>query len=167
MTLNANILLSILTGETDSGDHAKDVRTTKVDIFKELVDGTGANQAQVAWSDSRVVAPGGYDNVNLRVLTDDRGTISITAVKAWCIRNTGPVSFFFGAYGTSQESYSLPIGEEGYGIASLPLGGVAFFLNPTAAGWITNSPTANFVVFNSAGQNATYDIVFIGEGAIT
>lgn len=167
MTLNANILLSILTGETDSGDHAKDVRTTKVEYFKELADGTGANQAQVAWSDSRVVAPGGYDNVNLRSLADDRGSISITAVKAWFIRNTGPVSFSFGAYGTIQETYSLPIGEEGTGIATSPPGGVAFFMNPTAAGWPTNSPTANFVVYNNSLQNVTYDIVFIGEGTVT
>lgn len=167
MPLNAQILLSILAHETSSGDLSRSIRVTPANYAAALSDGTGASQAQVVWSDSRAVAPGGYDNVNLRSLADDRGSISITAVKAWFIRNTGPVSFSFGAYGTSQETYSLPIGEEGTGIATSPPGGVAFFMNPTAAGWPTNSPTANFVVYNNSLQNATYDIVFIGEGTIS
>ena len=76
MPINAQVLLSVLSHESTSGDISQTLRVTPATYALSLGDGTGANQAQVAWSDSRTFPAGGEDSFAIRSLTDDRGTVS-------------------------------------------------------------------------------------------
>lgn len=147
MSLSAEVLFSIVAVETDTADIARNSRITKADYFQALTDGTDANQAQIAWSDSRV--SGGTDTLQLSALSDTRDGASVSvvfsAVKAIYIRNTGSTH-------TLTLSGSLS--------GSVAPGGIFVVVNPTAAG----ASASSLVVTSTAG--ATYDIVVIGEGTI-
>ena len=151
MALNAQILLSILAHESDAGDISRTLRATPATYALALTDGTGANQAQVAWSDSRTVtAAADYDFPNASGFTDDRGTVSFTVINAIYIRNTGPVTMTF--------SFPDVIGE-----LFLQAGAAFFISRSDAAGWTVGAVS----VFNPNALDGTYDIVLIGEGTIT
>lgn len=147
MSLSAEVLFSIVAVETDTADIARNSRITKADYFQALTEGTDANQAQIAWSDSRV--SGGTDTLQLSALSDTRDGASVSvvfsAVKAIYIRNTGSTH-------TLTLSGSLS--------GSVAPGGIFVVVNPTAAG----ASASSLVVTSTAG--ATYDIVVIGEGTI-
>jgi hypothetical protein len=168
VTLNANILLSIVANETDAGDYAKDVRTTKMEYFKELTDGTGANQAQIVWSATRVIDGTEVDNISLRSLTDDRGTIVFSKITAWYIKNRGFEDLILG---TDASEQSFPT-------AAWPFwptrAGGGFYLGADSSLFylITNQAKASvtsgsFAVRISGSPGGTYDILFIGDGTIT
>ncbi len=157
MALNAQILLSILAHETSTGDLSKTLRATPASYSASLTDGTGANQAQVVWSGSRVAA--GTDTLQLSALSDTRDgavvTVNITAVKAMCFRNThasNPISV-----GVVSPSTSL---------VRVEPGGAFVIVAPTAGGIASGVGSAN-THFITATAGTTYDIVLIGEGSVT
>jgi len=153
MALNAQIMLSILVHETSAGDLSRTLRATPASYSAVLSDGTAAYQAQVVWSDSRTLA-GLSETLNLASLADTRDgatvSVAITAVKVVYVRNSHA---------------SLPLTLAG---SPLPAGGLTVAaggaytqIDPTAAGMAAGTIT----VTGSAG--AAYDIVLIGEGAVT
>jgi len=162
VTLNANILFSLVANETDAGDYAKDVRTTKVEYFKELTDGTGANQAQIAWSDS-----GTFDNDYFPLgvgftFTDERGSGSFSAIKFFYVKNTGSQDFSI-LSPADWPNGPLFAPTSPAGLHLKPGGAVAYFA-PDAAGWPTAGSTFGF----STGEGvAAYEVILIGEGTIT
>jgi len=158
MPLNAQILLSILAHESSSGDISETLRATPTSYSLELTDGTGANQAQVVWSDARTIAAGGTDNLNLASLSDDRGSIAFSQVKAIYARNT-------------HATENMKIGGSGAGAfgglpatvnRTLPPGGAYLMTAPTAGGF----DGGLFAQFSSPGGEVTYEIILIGEGTI-
>ena len=168
MPINAQVLLSVLSHKSTSGDISQTLRVTPATYALSLGDGTGANQAQVAWSDSRTFPAGGEDSFAIRSLTDDRGTVSITAVKVLYIKNTGSEQITIRAGGALQESwdglgYSNDTGEPGE--TTLKAGAAIILADPTAAGIPANSSADT--IYLQAAPGATYDIVLIGEGTIT
>jgi hypothetical protein len=169
MALNAQILLSILAHESDAGDISRTLRATPTTYALALTNGTGANQAQVVWSDARTVPAGGQDDVILTNLTDDRGSVAFTAVKALYIRSTHATQSVQMVLGDGIQGSWLS--GPGYasdsgctGEVNIAAGGCLFFSDPTAAGAGVQSG-ATIVITGAPG--ATYDIVLIGEGTIT
>lgn len=179
MPLNAQILLSILAHESSSGDISETLRATPASYSLELSDGTGANQAQVVWSDSVTQASQNND-IDLQSLSDDRGTVTFTAIKAIYIANTSEsanvgVQNYTETDGTpafSNPWLSGPFQTQNYvstggvDVAFLYLnaGGAAAMFSPTAAGY---SVTASSKILRvNAAPGATYDIIIIGEGTI-
>lgn len=162
MTLSANILFSLVANETDAVDFAKDVRTTKVEYFKELTDGTGANQAQIVWSQAAA-----FDNDYFPLgtgfsFTDDRGSGSFSAIKFFYVKNTGSQDFsILGPPDWATGPLFAPGSPAGLYIK--PGGAVAYFA-PDAAGWPTAGST---FAFSTGEATAAYEIVLIGEGTIT
>ncbi len=157
MTLHANILFSLVANETDAGDYAKDVRTTKVEYFKELSDGTGANQAQIVWS-----FEGTFDGEyalgsNGLVFSDNRGTVTFSALKAIYIKNTGNINFSVDGWPGS------PID----GSAFFRPGAAALFLCPDATGWPANALYGFSLNAGDDSPVAGAQVVLIGEGTIT
>lgn len=151
MALAAQIQLSILAHETSNGDISRTLRATPVSYAMSLGDGTGANQAQVAWSGSRTLS-GSSETLNPSSLPDTRDgaavVVTLTAVKAAYIRN-------------SHASIGLTAAGGPFGSGmTVPSGGVVVRTDPTAAGL----SAAGVTVTASAG--ATYDIVLIGEGSV-
>jgi len=167
MALDAQILLSILAHETASGDISRTLRATPATYSLTLSDGTGENQAQVAWSDARTIG-GAPDDIDLTALSDDRGAIAFSAIKAAYVRNThdsqqidivagvGIANSWAGfGYADEEGSSSLPIAP----------GGCAFIANPSASG-VSVSSSQRILRINS-GLGVTYEIILIGEGTIT
>jgi len=150
MALDAQILLSILAHETSSGDISRTLRATPASYSLILSDGTGANQAQVVWSDAATLA-GTSASLNASSLADDRGTISISAVKAMYFKNTSGDTLTVtpatpGAFG---------------GTYTVRAGGAVVVAAPDAIGLAAGTLTIGGV----AGQ--TYEIILIGEGTVT
>jgi hypothetical protein len=165
MPINAQVLLSVLSHESTSGDISQTLRVTPATYSLSLGDGTGANQAQVAWSDAGTIAAGADDILNVAGLTDDRGTVAFTAVKLIYIRNTGPVPLNLignGDWATGPQKLPNTSNYE------IPAGGCWVATNPTAAGWSVGASPKYLTIQNQSGSTAaTYDIVLIGEGTIT
>lgn len=154
MALDAQVLLSILAHESSSADIARSLRATPATYSLALADGGGANQAQVVWSDSRTLAASS-ESLNPAALIDDRGTVTLTAVKLAYLRNThasidlAAASDTFGQTGGSPSSVAVPAGS------------AMLLAVPTAAG----RTAATVTVSGSVG--GTYDIVIIGEGSVS
>lgn len=149
MALNAQITLSILAHETSSGDLSRTLRATPANYALSLGDGTGANQAQVAWSDSRTVS-GPSETLTLSSLSDTRDgasvSVALTAVKVAYIRNAHATTALNVAGGPFGSGYTLPAGA------------AAVHADPSAGGLAATAVTVT---------GAAYDIVLIGEGTVT
>lgn len=166
MALNAQILLSILAHESDAGDISRTLRATPATYALELTDGTGANQAQVVWSDSRTIAADDDDTITIDLLGDDRGNVSMTAIKAIYIRNTGSIQIDWmgGGWGSS------PFEDITTGRLRISAGSGVLMTNPSATGWgVSGDPGTQTIIIENQSTTvaATYDIILIGEGAIT
>jgi hypothetical protein len=149
MSLSAQITISLLAHESANGDISRTLRATPANYALSLADGTGANQAQVVWSATRTLA-GASDTLALSSLSDTRegsaATVTMTAVKAWYVKNTGTVTLTF----TGQPF-------AGQAIAA---GAAAVQCDPTATGMTASGVT----VTGSAG--GSYAIVLVGEGSV-
>ena len=169
MPINAQVLLSVLSHESTSGDISQTLRVTPATYALSLGDGTGANQAQVAWSDSGALAASGNALIDLLGLADERGDVSFSAVKVLYISNTGQTAL---SLETSNQDFTDEWSGGPLAIAAsaltLPAGSVAIFANPSATGWPASGQAQVFRVVNASSTTAgTYDIVLIGEGTIT
>lgn len=149
MSLTADILLSLHADETGTQDIAVKRRATRYDYSRQFTDGTGADQAQIVYADSRTAAAGSF-TILLTAITDTRNgqssTINFSAVKAILIRNT---------HATHNVAFS------GAFTATVKPGGAFALVDPTAAG----VPGSSLNVTTTIG--ATFDIVIIGEGTVT
>lgn len=162
MALTAQIALSILAHETSSGDLSRTLRATPANYALTLTDGTGANQAQVVWSDSRT-ATTSNDDLNLASLADTRDgaavVVAFTQVKLVYVRNThATASLRIGGFSGFGAFAGLPIGI----YLTLQPGGCYLFTVPSSGG-----VTANTARFAAETGSCTYDIVLIGEGTVT
>lgn len=167
MPLNAQIALSIVAHESSAGDLSKTLRVTPASYAVSLTDGTGANQAQVAWSDSRTATDcfGGGDSLDLQSLSDDRGTVVFTSIKAMYFRNTGSTTIEWNDAGAN--SWSSFLGQPADSQIYFPPGVAMLLVAPSADGFPVTSSfrTVRFCV-RGAGSS-TYEIALIGEGTIT
>ena len=161
MALNAQVNLSLLAHETSSGDLSSTLRATPASYALLLSDGTGAGQAQVAWSDSRT-ATDNTDSLNLQSLPDDRGTVSFSAIKAFYVANKGTKALFISGEWTTGPN-SNP--DESY-LVVVP-GGVAFFSAPTAAGYSVSSVSRLLSFISEDGTAVPYDVILVGEGSVS
>lgn len=165
MALDAQILLSILAHETSGGDISRTLRATPASYSLILSDGTGANQAQVVWSDARTIAPLSTDVLDLGGLTDDRGTVALSAVKLIYIRATAAVPIRL--YNTGDWSQG-PNNSPGAFEYEIPVGGVWLVTNPGATGWaVPANGSDTLSLQNDNAIEATYEIILIGEGTVT
>lgn len=153
MPFNAQVTFSLLAHETSSGDLSRTLRATPASYAVAISDGTGAAQAQLAWSDARTMA-GASETLNLAALADTRDgasvTATITAPKVIYIKNTS---------GSTALTFSGgPLSASGVTIAA---GGFCVLADQSAAGM----PAGTITVTGAA--SATYEIVILGEGAIS
>lgn len=165
MDISAQIVVQIAASETESGSISSLAKATNVRNAITLTTGTGANQAQVAYSAGRTIAIDSTQVLDLTDLDDSRGTLKFTAVKALYIRNTGTVAIKWIGYGDWDTGpQKLPDASE----LEIPAGGLYLATNPSAAGWSVGASAEYLTLDNqSATTAATYDIVMIGEGTIT
>jgi hypothetical protein len=152
MAFSAQITLSLLAHESEAGDISTALRVTPASYAVAMTDGTAANQAQVAWSDNRTLSSSS-ETLALSALPDVRSgatvTVTITAVKAYYVRNRGASSLAFAG---------APFPAAGLTVAA---GAVAMQSDQSAAGMAASGVT---VTGTSGGS---YDIVLFGEGSVS
>lgn len=159
MPLNAQISLSIIAHESTSGDISRQMRVTPAIYAAMLTDGTGANQAQVVWSATGTIPEAAGVSFLFSNLQDDRGTVSITALKLMYVRNPGTQTLQLSPPNWSNGPLSA-------GNIVLPPGAAVTFVCPTSAGWPTTSNNAQLAV-DTSNEATTVEVVFIGEGTVT
>lgn len=163
--LTAKFTLSVVAQQTSS----KALTTPEADVSKSYVanyaNGTGANQAQAIFSDSRTITGSGTDNLDLSgSLTDALGaTVALTAVKELVIANTGTVQIRVGKKITN--GFAGPFDQTAGALGIIvEAGGVLRLSNPSAAGWAVTAATADLLsVENLAGTAAAYDVIIVGK----
>ena len=152
MAFNAQVTFSLLAHETSAGDLSQTLRATPASYAVAIGDGTGAAQAQVAWSDARTLA-GSSETLNLAALADTRDgasvTVAITAPKVIYIKNTSASASLTFSGG--------PLTGSGVVLAA---GGFCVLADTSAAGMGAGTITV------AGSASATYEIVIVGEGGV-
>lgn len=159
MALDAQILLSILAHESSSEDISRTLRATPASYSLTLGNGTGANQAQVVWSDSGTATTNGV-TFNTIALPDTVGGVSATvqmaAIKCFYVRNKSASSMSVAFTAWDQLPASM----------SVRGGGMAMLVANDSAGYTPAGLGQSFSLTGSGGS-ADYDLVIIGEGLRT
>lgn len=146
MSLNSQILLSLLTHEASAGDLSQTIRVTPVSYSATLAETSG----MVAWSDSRTLA-GSNSVINTASLIDERGTVTLTSIRAVYLKNTSAAVL------TATPAAAGAFG----GTYTIRPGGVAVAVSEGSPGMAGGTLT----VAGSSGQ--TYDVLLIGEGSVS
>lgn len=150
---------------------ADDVQSFSILTNASFEFGTGANAANQVYQDERTLAAGTSEDLNISggahggavALTNPMAeAISLTAVKLLVIKNTSAnTGTTIRAGGEATNGFTALFGDNS-DMISIPSGGEARFLLPTAAGY----PVATDEVLqitNADGSNAaTYQILIIG-----
>lgn len=154
MALNAQVTLSVVAHESSAADLARALRVTSAAYSASISDGTGAGQAQIAWSDSRTLGASS-DSLNPASLSDTRDgaavTVAFTAIKVIYIKNSHASNSITVTSTTLSSSGSVTV-EPGACLA-------------VAAATAAGKTPANFTVAGAAGT--TYDVALLGNGTVT
>ena len=160
MSIEGSINVNCLLHDNSSSNLSRSLRVASARYSLEITNGTGANQAQVAWTSTATNNGSTADEIFLQSLSDDRGNISLTAVKVIYIRNKSATNSLRVSVDnwTSLDSVLLPFN------LVLLAGGVCVYTNPTAAGWATVADSSLSLLASAEGQSVEYDILLVGEG---
>lgn len=183
MTMNANVVLSALAHESSSDGLAQIMRSSEVDYAFTLADSDSATY--VSWSKAAEASVVTTTNYSLRSLTDDRGTVVLTTLNLFMLRNTGEAGTVAIVYeedggavttpssGTALSPAPFSIqaqytsGSVQAAFASLAPGDVYTVASPTGYSVSASANTIAVRVLPSPGTPASYEIIAIGQGAIT
>ena len=133
----------------------------------DLATGTGANQADLIFSDTRTLAASGTEDLDVAGgLTDIYGaTLTYARVKAILVHaasgNTNNVNV------TRPAANGVPIFlAAGDGLPVRPDGNL-YLIAPDATGYAVTAGTGDLITFtnSAAGTSVTYDVVIIGASA--
>lgn len=127
--------------------------------------GTGANQAQNVWTDTRTLAASGTEDLDMNGVLLDAfgGTISFTKIKAIIVKadpnNTNDVTF--GPKATN--GLISPFNAATDRVKVKP-GGVVVMVAPDANGYAVTAATADILTVTNggAGSSVTYTIIVVG-----
>lgn len=167
MALSTNMRLSL----TSTLSSALDLVTSRAPLTYEstidLASGTGANQADKIFADTRTLAASATEDLDLAgVLSDPLGaSLTFARIKAVLIKaasgNTNNVQV------TRPASNGVPLFlAAGDGLAVRP-GGLFLWVAPDATGVAVTAGTGDLLTLtNSAGSTSvTYDVIIIGASA--
>ena len=162
MSLEGRINVDCLFHDKSTTDLSNALRVASATYSLPFTDGAGANQAHVTWTLAATNDGMSANELIIQSLNDDRGTVSMTAVKAIYIRN-------------KSSSYGLRVSIDSWASLDPTLnpfnlviqaGGVCVYTNPTATGWITTASSAISLIAAGEGQNVAYEILLVGEGSV-
>ena len=169
MAISGLITVGLNVVETATSDlsSARDAIAQAISVV--LSDGTGINACNKRWADSRSLASGVSDNLDLSgSLTNMYGTtVAFTAVKFMFIQNTTALSASYldivpGTNGWSSWAaggggFNLPSG-----YSSTSAGAFVLLANCTAAGYSVVAGTGDILKITANDGVVTYNIILIG-----
>lgn len=165
-SLSAQILVNLAATYTDSRDLGDATDKPTVNTSYSFTNGTGADQAQVVFSDTRTLSSSTSESLDLYGgLTDAFGnTINFAAVKGILVKaasgNGDTISV--GPHATA--GFTTMADAAGDKFVVRP-GGLLLLVANDATGYAVTDSTADIleVTNNDSGASADYDIVLIGE----
>lgn len=167
MALSTKIVAALTATLTDALDLSTATDPLAYTQRTTMTTGTGANQSDMLWHDTRTLAASGTEDLDLAgVLVNALGdTQTFARVKAIMVTaaagNTNNVNV------TRPAANGVPLFlAAGDGIAVRP-GGMFMAVAPDATGYAVTAATGDLVtVTNSAaGTSVTYDVIIIGASA--
>lgn len=160
MSLEGRINVDVLFHETTGSGLASQLRASSASYSLPFTNGTGANQAQLAWSESGSTDGETANELLVQSLSDDRGTVTFSAVKLIYVRNKATTTSLLVTVDnwTALDPVLSPLN------AVVPPGGVFVYTNPTATGWTVGASSALGISSQTQGQSAAYEIMLAGEG---
>ena len=164
MTLQTTVTASIKATQTSVLDLGTPVAQLEKTLKLALADGSGNNQANKVFSDTRTLTASASENLDFAgTLIDALGvTLTFATIKALLVvsRSYNTNSVIIG--NAASAGWQGPFGALTHTIEIRP-GGAALFVAPNT-GWTVTATTADqFKVLNGgAGSSVDYDIVVIG-----
>lgn len=165
--LVTNVKLVVQADYTSALDLVTSESKLRKSYSLELASGTGADQADMVFSDQRTIAASTTEDLDVSggTLTDAFGT-TFTVVKVKLLMvcassaNTNDVVIL-------GDAASVPILDTAATTHTIAPGGCFCAYDPTLGGWAVTASTGDIIqVANSgAGTTVTYDIVVIGTSA--
>jgi hypothetical protein len=164
MLLKTQIAISIAALETAASDLGSPSFTLRPADDVVLNDGTGVNQAQKIFSDTRTIAASANDDLDLAgSLTNAFGqVISFTAIKAVYIKAStanvnnlvvggAPTNTFVGRFGAATHTIALRPGDRDLQVTP-------------GTGWAVVAGTGDIlrIANGGAGSTVDYDIIIVG-----
>lgn len=166
MPLSLSLKAGIRGNHTSTLDLGTPAFPIDVSAAVTLDNGTGANQADRVFTDTRTVTTGATDSLDVAgSLTDAFGaTITMARVKALYIKsastNTTDLQL------TRPASNGVPLFAATSDAIVIKPGGVFFWAAPDATAIPVTAATADLInIVNGAGASAVYDIVIVGASA--
>lgn len=167
MTLVTELTARMKITQTGDNDFGGPSFNATIEKLKTLINGTAADQADIAWADERTIAASGSEDLDLAgVLADAFGaTVDMAEVVAILIiadaGNTNDVV-------VGDASAPVPLFGGTNPTFSVPPGGFFFVAAPDASGLFTvgAGSTDDLKIANSSsGTGVTYQIAIIGRSA--
>lgn len=157
-------LKASLTGSPDLGRSGYDLDEV---MTVRLRDGTGANQANQMFTDTRTLAASATESLDLAggVTNGLNVTVTFTAIKLIRIRAAAANTNNVVIGGASSNAFVGPFVDATDKISIAP-GGLFEILNPSAAGWAVTASTGDLLLVanSSSGTPVSYTIEIVGEG---
>lgn len=158
-------LQALLSGTADIGSREQDVNYT---VARPFTSGTGANQADLAFTDTRTLSSSATENLDLAGgLTDALGnTLTFASVKALIVvaaaGNTNDVV----VGGAGSNAWAAPFGDA-TDTVKVPPGGVLVLADFGATGFAVAAGTSDIlkVTNGGSGTSVSYDLLIVGDSA--
>ena len=138
-----------------------------VDFSTTFANGTGANQGNMWWHDTRTLGASASENIDLAgsLVSAFGTTITFTSIKVLYVKASSANNSANNvnvARGSSNGFVLFLAASDGFSLAP---GAWALFVDPNANGWAVTAGTGDILtITNSAGTNSvTYDIFIAGE----
>lgn len=164
MSLETAIVASLRAIETSALDLAQGRAPIELEVRHAFGNGSGANQASNAFSDSRTLAASGSENLDLAgaLISAFGAVLNFASVKAILIRARATNANNVVVGPAASNGFLGPFADASDRVAIKP-GGV-FLVTAPAAGWPVTAGSGDLLsVSNSgAGTPVDYDIVVVG-----
>jgi len=152
-------LVETLTGDLENARAAIDQN-----LGWTIADGTGVNQANLVWSDTRTLGSGANEDLDvsgaLAGLTGAKVFVKVKSILVMAAAaNTVSVTV------SRPAANGLPFFSAASDAVVLPPGGIFLLVNPSAAGIAVTAGTGDLINILAGAASSVYSIVIIGTNA--
>ncbi|MCK9570375.1 hypothetical protein M0R72_15620 [Candidatus Pacearchaeota archaeon] len=137
-------------------------------INKAFTDGTGANKAQVHWTDQRILLTTAGETLDLEALAGAFGVVTFDKIKFLIIEVTTLTTGYrleVGAADANQWAGANQLLKDVSDILRVEAGGVLLWIAPVDGG-VVDGTHSDLKIYNPSGGSVTYNIIAIGEGTV-
>ena len=167
-TLSLNLRASLDWLFKEALDLSNVVDASKLEYSTAMADGTGSGQCDKIWHDTRTLASGAADSLDLTALATSlfgaNITLPLVKVKAILVKNRATTAGENLTIGGAASAFVGPFGAAAHTIAC-PADSCVLLIN-RLTGWMVTDGSADVLKIANAGAGSvTYDIAIVGTSA--